>query len=45
MAEGMQGIEYLTAEGRWDVWSWFTGRRVTVQLDGATGDEQFFELS
>jgi len=33
VAEGMQGVEDLTAERRWDVWARFTRRDVTVQLD------------
>jgi len=33
VAEGMQVVEDLTAERRWDVWARFTRRGVAVQLD------------
>jgi hypothetical protein len=33
VAEGVQGVEYLTEERRRDVWAWFTRRCVAVQLD------------
>jgi hypothetical protein len=33
VAEGVQGVEDLTAERRWDVWARFTIRGVAVQLD------------
>jgi len=33
VAEGMQGVEDLTAERGWDVWARFTRRGVAVQLD------------
>ena len=33
VAEGMQGVEDMTAERRWDVWARFTRRGVAVQLD------------
>ena len=44
VAEGMQGVEYLTAEGRWDVQLWFATGSVTVQLDCGARDEDFFKL-
>jgi hypothetical protein len=33
VAEGVEGIENLTAERRRDVWVWFARRGVVVQLD------------
>jgi hypothetical protein len=33
VAEGMEGVENLAAERRWDVWAWFTRRGIAVQLD------------
>ena len=33
VAEGVQRVENLTAEGRRYVWAWFTRRSVAVQLD------------
>jgi hypothetical protein len=44
MAEGVQGVEYLTAERKRDVWAWFTRRCVAVQLSRGPRDEDFREL-
>jgi hypothetical protein len=33
LAEGVQGVENLTAENRRDTWTWFSRRGVAVQLD------------
>jgi hypothetical protein len=42
MTQVVQGLEYTSSQGCWDVWSRVSGRCVAIEVNGCAGCEMFF---